>query len=80
MWRDGVCSTPSTSAPSTPGGKLFTVFYVFAGVGIIFAFVEAVARASLAQRSKTPTPLRGRPRTPEFEKEDPSNPEEEVRE
>jgi voltage-gated potassium channel len=36
----------------TPDGKIFTVFYVFAGVGIIVAFVDAVARASLAQRDE----------------------------
>src|SRR5215213_2920570 len=39
--------------PTTPGGKLFTVFYVFAGVGIILAFVQTVARASVAQRDNT---------------------------
>ena len=38
--------------PDTPDGKIFTVFYVFAGVGIIGAFVDAVARASLAQRDE----------------------------
>jgi voltage-gated potassium channel len=47
---------------STPGGKLFTVFYVFAGVGIIFAFVEAVARASVAKRDESRTLLDRRSR------------------
>lgn len=66
--------------PSTPAAKLFTVFYVFAGVGIIFAFVEAVARASVAQRDETRTLLRGRSSTPEPEKDDRRNREEEDRE
>ena len=54
-------------APTTPGGKLFTVFYVFAGVGIIFAFVQDVAQASVAQRDESCTLLDRRNR----EEEDP---------
>jgi voltage-gated potassium channel len=54
-------------APTTPGGKLFTVFYVFAGVGIILTFVQAVAGASVAQRSKTRALLGLRSETPEPE-------------
>jgi voltage-gated potassium channel len=46
--------------PTTPGGKLFTVFYVFAGVGIILAFVQAVAQASVAQRDEYRTLLNRR--------------------
>jgi voltage-gated potassium channel len=51
--------------PTTPGGKLFTVFYVFAGVGIILAFVQTVARASVARRDNTRAMLGRRSRTPE---------------
>jgi len=53
--------------PTTLGGKLFTVFYVFAGVGIIITFVQAVAQASVDQRSETRALLGRRSRTPEPE-------------
>lgn len=56
--------------PTTAAGKLFTVFYVFAGVGIILAFVQAVARASVAQRDETRTRLRRGLTTLESEKEE----------
>ena len=62
--------------PTTPGGRLFTVFYVFAGVGIILAFVQTVARASVAQRDHTRALLGRRSRTPE--PEDDSDTSEEV--
>jgi voltage-gated potassium channel len=39
--------------PSTAAGKLFTVFYIFAGIGIILAFVNAVAKTSVEQRKVT---------------------------
>lgn len=66
--------------PTTAGGKLFTVFYVFAGVGIIFASVEAVARASVVQRGETRTLLRRLSGSSEPEKDDPSYREEEDQE
>jgi voltage-gated potassium channel len=66
-------------APTTPGGKLFTVFYVFAGVGIILTFVQAVAGASVAQRSKTRALLGLHSETPEPE-DDSDTGEEEHRE
>jgi voltage-gated potassium channel len=65
--------------PTTPGGKLFTVFYVFAGVGIILAFVQTVARASVARRDNTRAMLGRRSRTPEPQ-DDSDNGEEEKRE
>jgi voltage-gated potassium channel len=65
--------------PTTPGGKLFTVFYVFAGVGIILAFVQTVARASVARRDNTRAMLGRRSRTPEPQ-DDSDNGEEENRE
>ncbi|MBA3426583.1 MAG: two pore domain potassium channel family protein [Rubrobacter sp.] len=46
-------------APVTAEGKLFTVFYIFAGIGIIVSFVDAVARASVKQRAEARR-LRGR--------------------
>jgi voltage-gated potassium channel len=65
--------------PTTPGGKLFTVFYVFAGVGIILAFVQTVARTSVARRDNTRAMLGRRSRTPEPQ-DDSDNGEEENRE
>ena len=62
--------------PTTPGGKLFTVFYVFAGVGIILTFVQAVAQASVARRGETRALLGRRSRTPKSE--DDSDTSEEV--
>jgi voltage-gated potassium channel len=66
--------------PTTPGGKLFTVFYVFAGVGIILTFVQAVARASVTQRDETRALLGLRSAMPEPEEDDRSNGEEEGKE
>jgi voltage-gated potassium channel len=65
--------------PTTPGGKLFTVFYVFAGVGIILAFVQTVARTSVARRDNTRAMLGRRSRTQEPQ-DDSDNGEEENRE
>lgn len=39
-------------APQTPAGKLFTVFYVFTGIGLIVGFLNAVAKAALQQREE----------------------------
>lgn len=39
-------------APQTDAGKLFTVFYIFTGIGILVGFVDAVARASFEQRQE----------------------------
>ncbi len=33
--------------PTTPGSKLFTIFYIFIGIGILLAFIERVARNAL---------------------------------
>ena len=38
-------------APSTTFGKLFTTVYIFAGLGLITGFVNAVARETLSKRS-----------------------------
>ena len=37
-------------APSTTFGKLFTTVYIFAGLGLIAGFVNAVARETLSNR------------------------------
>ena len=34
-------------APSTTAGKIFTIFYVLAGVGLILGFVNVIAERSL---------------------------------
>lgn len=39
-------------APQTDAGKIFTVFFVFTGVGLIVGFVNAVARAAIQQRAE----------------------------
>ena len=39
-------------APQTAAGKLFTVFYVFTGIGLIVAFLNAVARTTVQQREE----------------------------
>ena len=38
--------------PETAAGKLFTVFYLFTGIGLIGAFLNAVARTALEQREE----------------------------
>ena len=38
-------------APQTTIGKLFTVVYIFAGIGIILGFIDAVAKESLRHRT-----------------------------
>ncbi len=37
-------------SPSTTAGKIFTMFYIFVGIGIILGFVNAVAERSMEQR------------------------------
>jgi uncharacterized membrane protein YfcA len=36
--------------PTHTGTKLFTVFYIFIGIGILLAFIERVARNALTKR------------------------------
>ena len=66
--------------PSTPGGKLFTVFYVFAGVGIILTFVQAVAQASVSRRNETRAMFGRRSGTPEPHEDDQRKGEQERKE
>lgn len=39
-------------SPETVAGKLFTVFYLFAGIGLLVGFLNAVAKATLQQREE----------------------------
>ena len=36
-------------APKTDGGKIFTIVYIFVGVGVILAFVNTIARHTREQ-------------------------------
>jgi voltage-gated potassium channel Kch len=38
-------------SPQTAIGKLFTVVYIFAGIGIILGFIDAVAKESLSHQT-----------------------------
>lgn len=37
-------------SPTTPASKLFTIFYLLLGIGIILAFVNAVAKNAMQRR------------------------------
>ena len=39
-------------SPQTAAGKLFTVCYLFVGIGIILAFVDAVTKRSLGKHQR----------------------------
>jgi hypothetical protein len=39
-------------SPQTAAGKLFTVFYLFTGIGLIVAFLNAAARTATEQRDE----------------------------
>lgn len=39
-------------APRTDGGKIFTIIYIFLGVGIILGFINAVARRAKEEDKK----------------------------
>jgi voltage-gated potassium channel Kch len=54
-------------APQTDAGKLFTVFYIFTGIGLIVAFVNAVARTAVQQREERRALPGRRNRPPEDE-------------
>jgi voltage-gated potassium channel Kch len=51
-------------SPQTAAGKLFTVFYLFTGIGLIVAFLNAVARTAIEQRDEGRGPLGRRKRPP----------------
>src|SRR5215203_2278341 len=39
-------------APTTPIGKLFTVGYIFSGLGLIAGFINAIAAENLSRRTR----------------------------
>jgi voltage-gated potassium channel len=39
-------------APSTTSGKLFTVLYIFAGLGIILGFIDTLAKETIRHRTR----------------------------
>jgi hypothetical protein len=39
-------------SPFTAAGKVFTILYIFVGLGIVLGFVNAVAERSLERRSE----------------------------
>src|SRR4051794_887633 len=41
-------------APTTPVGKLFTVGYILSGLGLIAAFINAIAAENLSSRTGSP--------------------------
>ncbi|AHY45818.1 Ion channel [Rubrobacter radiotolerans] len=49
--------------PTTTYGRLFTVFYIFLGIGLILAFIDAVAKPALTRSSRPKEPRRTRRRT-----------------
>src|ERR671911_6969 len=38
--------------PTTPVGKLFTVFYIFSGLGLIAGFINAIAEEHVSTRTR----------------------------
>lgn len=41
-------------SPMTTGGRLFTVFYVLLGIGLVAALVTEIARSAIAARDERP--------------------------
>ena len=39
-------------APTTPVGKLFTVFYILSGLGLIAGFINAIAEENLSRGTR----------------------------
>ena len=39
-------------APTTPVGKIFTVFYIFSGLGLIAGFINAIAAENLSRGTR----------------------------
>lgn len=47
-------------SPSTAASKVFTIFYVFIGIGIIAGFANAIAQRPIARRTERRTARRSR--------------------
>lgn len=39
-------------SPSTPVSKIFTILYIFVGLGVVLGFVDAVAKRSMQRRAR----------------------------
>jgi voltage-gated potassium channel Kch len=39
-------------SPSTPISKLFTIIYIFVGIGILIVFIEKIARNAIVKKDK----------------------------
>jgi hypothetical protein len=57
-------------SPSTTTGKIFTMFYIFIGIGIILGFVNAVAERSMEQRGEIRSLLKRRSKGEDSEREE----------
>jgi hypothetical protein len=51
-------------APTTTIGKLFTVVYIFAGLGIILGFIDTVAKETLSHQTRKGRGEQGQEDTP----------------
>ncbi len=51
-------------SPSTDLGKIFTIFYILTGVGVLVGFVHLVAQRSLSPRARDGDATDGRPDRP----------------
>jgi voltage-gated potassium channel len=45
--------------PTHPGTKIFTIFYIFIGIGILLAFINKVASSAFAARKAQAKPEEG---------------------
>ena len=41
--------------PSTPGAQIFTIFYIFSGIGVFVALLGSIAQQYIAQKSEAPS-------------------------
>jgi voltage-gated potassium channel len=57
-------------SPSTTADKIFTMFYIFIGIGIILGFVNVVAERSMEQRGRIGRLLERRSRGEGLEREE----------
>lgn len=41
--------------PTTPGGQIFTIFYILTGIGVFVALLASVAQQYIAQKTESPS-------------------------